>query len=172
MRIMRPGWASPHAAARAVAAPANVCGDMRRALHASPSTHVRPSCPRHEQKGPVFTGQSKGSSSVWRGCVADMLPLRAAEAQRNLPEEIQQLIAGGVDPSTANGVGQTALHVACLWGTHKCVEVLIKAGAQVRDSPAASGPGRAASLRISPHAPMSHPSLTQVCAHGMSPHHR
>ena len=71
-----------------------------------------------------------------------MLPLRAAEAQRNLPEEIQQLIAGGVDPSTANGVGQTALHVACLWGTHKCVEVLIKAGAKVCDAPAPCGPGR------------------------------
>ena len=31
----------------------------------------------------------------------------------------------------ANGVGQTALHVACMWGTHECVEVLIKAGAKV-----------------------------------------
>lgn len=83
-----------------------------------------------------------------------MLPLRAAEAQRNLPEEIQQLIAGGVDPSTANGVGQTALHVACLWGTHKCVEVLIKAGAKVRDAPAADLDTRSR-LRFSPHAPMS-----------------
>ena len=36
-----------------------------------------------------------------------------------------------MDPSVANGVGQTALHVACLWGTHKCVEVLIQAGANV-----------------------------------------
>ena len=57
---------------------------------------------------------------------------RIAEAQRNEPEEIQNLIDCGMDPSTANGVGQTALHVACLWGTHKCVEVLIKAGAKVR----------------------------------------
>jgi len=54
-----------------------------------------------------------------------------AEAQRNEPQEIQKLIDGGLDPSVANGVGQTALHVACLWGRHKCVEVLIKAGAKV-----------------------------------------
>jgi hypothetical protein len=59
------------------------------------------------------------------------LPWRCAEAQRGEAEEIQKLIAAGMDPSAANGVGQTALHVACLWGTHKCVEVLIKAGANV-----------------------------------------
>ena len=64
-------------------------------------------------------------------------PCPFAEAQRNEPQEIQKLIDGGLDPSVANGVGQTALHVACLWGTHKCVAVLIKAGAKVslrRDS--------------------------------------
>jgi len=53
------------------------------------------------------------------------------EAQRNEPAEIQRLIAAGVNPSTANGVGQTPLHVACLWGNHECVKVLIEAGALV-----------------------------------------
>ena len=61
-----------------------------------------------------------------------IVSLLTAEAQRNEPEAIQKLINDGMDPSVANGVGQTALHVACLWGTHKCVEVLIKAGAKVR----------------------------------------
>ena len=53
------------------------------------------------------------------------------EAQRNEPAEIQRLIAAGVNPSTANGVGQTPLHVACLWGNHECVKVLIESGALV-----------------------------------------
>lgn len=60
-----------------------------------------------------------------------IVSLLTAEAQRNEPDAIQKLINDGMDPSVANGVGQTALHVACLWGTHKCVEVLIKAGAKV-----------------------------------------
>ena len=54
------------------------------------------------------------------------------EAQKNEPHEIQRLIESRIDPSVANGVGQTALHVACLWGNDACVEVLIKAEAEVR----------------------------------------
>jgi len=62
-----------------------------------------------------------------------------SKAQRNEPEEIQKLVDAGIDPSVANGVGQTALHVACLWGTHKCVEVLIKLGAKVNAKNTFSG---------------------------------
>jgi len=53
-------------------------------------------------------------------------------AKLNEPWEIQKMIEGGADPSAGNRIGQTALHVACIWGNHKCVEVLIKARAEVR----------------------------------------
>jgi len=52
-------------------------------------------------------------------------------AKLNEPEQMQRLIDDGADPSAGNRIGQTALHVACIWGNYKCVEVLIKAGAQV-----------------------------------------
>jgi len=54
-----------------------------------------------------------------------------AECQSGEVEELQQLLAEGLNPSAANGVGQTGLHVACLWGRHKVVDLLIKAGAKV-----------------------------------------
>jgi len=50
---------------------------------------------------------------------------------RDQAEEIQKMIEQGADPTAVNGLGQSALHVACLWGHHKCVEVLIKAGAKL-----------------------------------------
>ena len=73
---------------------------------------------------------------VWvRSVLADALRHSRVDllsvAQKNLPAEIRRLIAAGVSPSTANGVGQTALHVACLWGNHQSAEVLIQAGALV-----------------------------------------
>jgi len=45
--------------------------------------------------------------------------------------ELKKLLDSGLNPSIPNGVGQTALHVAAMWGRHSCVDVLIKAGAQV-----------------------------------------
>ncbi|KAJ1475117.1 ankyrin repeat-containing domain protein [Baffinella frigidus] len=51
--------------------------------------------------------------------------------QKNEADAVQALIDGGVDASYANGVGQTALHVACLWGNIDVAKVLVKAGAQV-----------------------------------------
>jgi hypothetical protein len=51
--------------------------------------------------------------------------------QKNEADAVQALIDGGVDPSYANGVGQTALHVACLWGNIDVAKVLVKAGAKV-----------------------------------------
>jgi ankyrin repeat protein len=57
---------------------------------------------------------------------------RPEVSARDQAEEIQKMIEQGADPTAVNGLGQSALHVACLWGHHKCVEVLIKAGAKVR----------------------------------------
>mmetsp|Transcript_39343 Transcript_39343/g.77045 ORF Transcript_39343/g.77045 Transcript_39343/m.77045 type:complete len:531 (+) Transcript_39343:99-1691(+) len=50
-------------------------------------------------------------------------------AQKNDVEAIKTLLATGLSASAANGVGQTALHVACLWGNIEAAEELIKAGA-------------------------------------------
>ena len=109
---------------------------------APPASWERCAGARSGQRAQCFPPLATGPPGARRALV---LTLRRAlaEAQRNEPEEMQKLIAGGMDPSIANGVGQTALHVACLWGTHKCVEVLIKAGAKVRGARAANRPGRA-----------------------------
>ena len=38
-------------------------------------------------------------------------------SQKNLPDTIHSLVVDeGVDPSHANRVGQSALHIAALWG--------------------------------------------------------
>lgn len=56
-------------------------------------------------------------------------------AQKNEPETIRSLInEKGVPPTHANGIGQTALHVACLWGHVECVKVLVELGANVNAS--------------------------------------
>ena len=55
----------------------------------------------------------------------------SAVAQSGDVVGVENWISDGLDASAANGVGQTALHVACLWGNAKIVEVLIKAGAKV-----------------------------------------
>jgi hypothetical protein len=47
-------------------------------------------------------------------------PRPLAEAQRNEPEEIQKLIDGGMDPSVANGVGQTGVSVAKFRSRCRC----------------------------------------------------
>jgi len=54
-------------------------------------------------------------------------------AQQNKPEEIQRVLdeTPGMDPSTGNSVGQTALHVACLWGNLAAADCLIKNNADV-----------------------------------------
>ena len=64
----------------------------------------------------------------------ESIRLMLAAAQRGDVPEVQKFMDDGMNPSVANGVGQTGLHVACLWGNDKCVEALIKAGAQVFSS--------------------------------------
>lgn len=46
-------------------------------------------------------------------------------AQKNQPDRIRQLVEEqGVPVTHANGVGQTALHIAALWGNGVCLCVL------------------------------------------------
>jgi len=42
--------------------------------------------------------------------------LLLSAAQKNQPDRIKEMVRSGVSASHANGVGQTALHVAALWG--------------------------------------------------------
>jgi len=52
--------------------------------------------------------------------------------QKNQPHVVRRLIEQeGVDPSHANRVGQSALHVASLWGHVEAVEILLELGANV-----------------------------------------
>ena len=54
-----------------------------------------------------------------------------SSAQRDDIDSMQQLLAAGVDPSYSNVVGQTALHIACLWGNLRSIETLVGAGANL-----------------------------------------
>jgi hypothetical protein len=171
-RIMRPGWASPHAAARAVAQPANMCGDMRRALHATPGTHVRPSCPRHERRGPVFTGQAKGPHPYGEDasltCCPCALQRRNATCRRRSNSSsmaawtLRRQMASDRPPYTSLACGERTS--ALKYSSRPAQRCAIRQRPADLDA--------RPRLRLSPHAPSSHPNLTKVCAHGMSPHHR
>ena len=61
-------------------------------------------------------------------------------AQQNKPDEIQRLLdAGGLDASAGNSVGQTALHVACLWGNAEAAICLISNNANVNKTNSLTG---------------------------------
>jgi ankyrin repeat protein len=54
-------------------------------------------------------------------------------AQKNNVQEIHRLIKDhNVSPSHANAFGQSALHIACLWGNKEAVEALLSHGANVK----------------------------------------
>uniref|UniRef100_A0A7S2CCF6 Uncharacterized protein n=1 Tax=Octactis speculum TaxID=3111310 RepID=A0A7S2CCF6_9STRA len=52
-------------------------------------------------------------------------------AQQNNAEEVKKLIDEGMDPSEGNSMGQTALHVATLWGNVESARILIVARADL-----------------------------------------
>jgi len=52
-------------------------------------------------------------------------------AQRDDTMAIKKLIKEGVPPSYGNSVGQTALHIAAMWGRISAVDLLVKSGAPV-----------------------------------------
>mmetsp|Transcript_821 Transcript_821/g.1263 ORF Transcript_821/g.1263 Transcript_821/m.1263 type:complete len:381 (+) Transcript_821:103-1245(+) len=55
-----------------------------------------------------------------------------AACQKNQADIVRILIEEeGVNPSHANRVGQSALHIAALWGHVECVEILLRLGADV-----------------------------------------
>jgi hypothetical protein len=46
-------------------------------------------------------------------------------AQKNLPIRIREMVeTQGVNPSHSNGVAQSALHIAALWGNGACLPYL------------------------------------------------
>ncbi|KAJ8613015.1 hypothetical protein CTAYLR_004066 [Chrysophaeum taylorii] len=52
-------------------------------------------------------------------------------SQRDDVVALKAILQSGVDPSYANPLGQTPLHIACLWGNARAVEVLVASGANV-----------------------------------------
>jgi len=52
-------------------------------------------------------------------------------AQKNDVNTVRILLSRGCPPSHPNGVGQTGLHIAAMWGNWEVVRVLIDAGANV-----------------------------------------
>jgi len=53
-------------------------------------------------------------------------------AQQNNPNQIRDLVTLlGIPPSSGNGINQTALHVAAIWGHVESIQILIELGANV-----------------------------------------
>ncbi|KAJ1457830.1 ankyrin repeat-containing domain protein [Pelagophyceae sp. CCMP2097] len=52
-------------------------------------------------------------------------------AQKNDIDAVLLHLADGISPSHANSLGQTPLHIACMWGNADVAKVLIEAGAFV-----------------------------------------
>ena len=52
-------------------------------------------------------------------------------AQRNNAEALHILIDAGADPSFANALGQTPLHIAALWGNEDALGLLVEQGANL-----------------------------------------
>lgn len=58
--------------------------------------------------------------------------LLLSAAQKNCPDKIRALVADGVDPSHSNAVGQSALHVAALWGHGKILTTSVQKNKTIR----------------------------------------
>jgi ankyrin repeat protein len=58
-------------------------------------------------------------------------PTLLALAQDHKVAEVQQMLDSGVSPNSSNGVGQTALHIASIWGAIDVARMLVAAGADI-----------------------------------------
>ena len=105
----------------------------------------------------VFIGKNLDHDELKRSfaqCIATPENLRAAMEKKKLeergnamlkfsmqndPAQIQALITAGASASHANGVGQTALHIAALWGNVEACTVLVKNGANLNAQNTMSG---------------------------------
>ena len=58
-------------------------------------------------------------------------PKLMAASKDDDAETVTQLLAQGLSPDAANGIGQTSLHVASIWGNLAVARVLLDAGASV-----------------------------------------
>ena len=52
-------------------------------------------------------------------------------SQRDDVRAVENILASGADVNYGNSVGQTALHIACIWGNASAADLLIEAGANV-----------------------------------------
>merc|ERR1712137_1484353 len=73
-------------------------------------------------------------------------------AQRDDTPMLRQLINAGVPVNSGNRVGQTALHVAAMWGNVNSMEVLMTAGASldIKNQLEGSTPLRAVAMGMGP----------------------
>lgn len=62
----------------------------------------------------------------------DRNSLILALARDNRPDDLQKAIDAGIPVSYANRMGQTAMHVAALWGHQEAIKVLVANGADVK----------------------------------------
>lgn len=93
-------------------------------------------------------------------------------AQKNNPELIERLIdTENVDVNHPNMVGQTATHVACLWGNLPALEMLIKKGANLMPKNKISGGTPLHSITQSSKKPVVHriKCALLLLEHGVDP---
>ena len=60
-------------------------------------------------------------------------------AQQNDAEQVRALVESGISATFANTVGQTALHIAALWGNAEACAALLRHGADLNAQNALSG---------------------------------
>ena len=60
-----------------------------------------------------------------------MAKMALGAAQRDDAAALKELVSAGVDMNRGNGMGQTPLHIACMWGNYVSVDILIAAGADL-----------------------------------------
>jgi hypothetical protein len=96
----------------------------------------------------IITRAGPGTGNTIRSVFDDVLAHRSHPewdrllfaCHQNRPHEVERLLGeGGVDPSHANPVGHSALHVAAWWGHSEVVGLLLKHGARVNTANSLTG---------------------------------